>query len=435
MITRRQLIGGMAAAPALAATRPNIIFLFSDDHHFQCLGAAGNPHIQTPNLDRMAREGVHFGNAVISTAQCAPSRGIMLSGLETYQSGLISNGSRSFKPGLGPTVVEQLRASGYSTTMVGKWHIDAQPGGCGFTHCPLWLRGGGSVYRNPKLRRGAAGKDEPVEGHITDLFTDAAIDSIRGARAPYFLWLAYNAPHTPWYAAPEYLEPYRGKPAESLAPPLHPAGGSKFDWASYYAVITHLDKTVGRVVDAVHTAGQWDNTVIFFLGDNGYMAGTRNWEGKVRHWDESVRVPLLAAGGPVKRAGTVQDPVASIDLTATWLALAGVRPAYRLAGNSLASYLRTGKGKQDAAFSTWDDPRPEGLAVGVAIEPYRLIRTARHKLVVFASRKQSLYDCVADPGEHRDLIADPNMSSTRKRLLDRLRARMKETGDHALGWL
>lgn len=429
-VTRRELLASaLLAAPA---KRPNLIFVFSDDHHFQCLGAAGNPHIHTPNLDRLARTGVNFTNGIISTPQCAPSRGIMLSGLETYQSGLISNGQTDFKPGLGPNVVQQMRASGYDTTLIGKWHIRPMPGDSGFANCPLWLRGGASVYRNPKLRRGPQAKDEVVEGHITDLFTNAAVESIRAAKQPYLMWLTYNAPHTPWYAPPEYLERYQGK---AMPPPLHPEGGAKFDWATYYAVISHLDAAVGHLVDAVRAAGQWDNTVIFFVGDNGYMAGTRNWEGKVRHWDESVRVPFLAAGGRVRKTGGVADPVASIDLPATWLDLAGVKPTYELAGRSLASYLRTGKGRSDAAFSAWDDPRAEGLAVGVSIEPYRLVRTQRHKLVVFASRKQSLYDCVADPGEQRDLIDDDRAAGVREQLRRKLKARMQQTGDRALEWM
>ncbi|MDX1983222.1 MAG: sulfatase-like hydrolase/transferase, partial [Bryobacteraceae bacterium] len=374
-LTRRALLGAPLAAAAAAKPRPNIIFLFSDDHHFQCLGANGNPNIRTPHLDRLAAEGVNFTNAIISTSQCCPSRGIVLSGLETFQSGLISNGQTSFRPGIGPSVVEQLRTSGYQTTLVGKWHIRPEPGVTGFSNAPLWLRGGGSPYRDPKLRRGLNGGDQTVNGHITDLFTDAAIQSIQSARAPHLLWLAYNAPHTPWHAGPEYLAHYQGKTEAELAPPLHPKGGSKFDWATYYGVITHLDAAVGRLVQAVKSAGQWDNTAIFFMGDNGYMSGTRKWNGKVRHWDESVRIPFLAAGGLVKKSGNVSSPVASIDLPATWLDLARVKPAYPLAGRSVASYLRTGRGKHQAAFSVWDDGRPEGLAVKVPVEPYRLVRT------------------------------------------------------------
>ncbi|MBI3681536.1 MAG: sulfatase-like hydrolase/transferase [Acidobacteria bacterium] len=436
MITRRHLLSTAAATPWLKAAdrKPNIIFLFSDDHHFQCLGAAGNPHIHTPNLDRLASSGILFINGIISTSQCCPSRGIMLSGRETYQTGLLSNGATDFKPGVGPTVVEQLRRGGYDTIHIGKWHIRPEPGPSGFNRSPLWLRGGGSIYRDPMLRRGQQGADEKVEGHITDLFTDAAIGVVKDARQPFFLWQAYNAPHVPLYAAQKYYDRYRGKTNEQLAPPLHPKGGSPFDWATYYAVITHLDEAIGRLTDALRKSGQWDNTVIFFIGDNGYMAGTRNWNGKVRHWDESVRVPYFVSGGAVKKAFRVDDPVASVDTAATWLDLAGIKPEKPLAGRSLRSYLETGKGDLDAAFSTWDDGRAEGLAARVAIEPYRLVRTRRHKLVVWQSKKQALYDCVADPAEERDLIEDAKLAAVREDLRKKLRARMEVTGDHAVAW-
>jgi arylsulfatase A-like enzyme len=267
------------------------------------------------------------------------------------------------------------------------------------------------------------------------LFTDASIAATKEAKQPFFLWLAYNAPHTPWFAAEKYRQHYQGKNSVEIAPPLHPPGGAKFDWVTYYAVITHLDEAVGRLVDALKAQGHWDNTVLFFIGDNGYMSGTRNWSGKVRHWDESVRVPYFVAGGAVKARAKVDDPVASIDAVATWLDLAGVKPARPIAGRSMRSYLDTGKGKFDVAFSVWDDPRPEGLAVKTPVEPYRLVRTKRHKLVVFASKKQSLYDCVADPSENNDLIADEQRKSVREDLRKKLRARMQSTGDHAIAWL
>jgi arylsulfatase A-like enzyme len=438
MLNRRRFFTTPLSAPLLRGQqrRPNILFLFSDDHHFQCLGAAGNPHIRTPHLDSLAAGGVHFTNGLISTSQCCPSRGVILSGLESYQSGLISNGATSFRPGaVRKTVVQQMRDSGYDTVHIGKWHITPPPGASGFERSPLWLRGGGSVYRDPLLRHGQQGRDEKTPGHITDLFTGAAIAEIRRAKQPYFLWLAYNAPHTPWYAAEKYFAPYAGMADGNLAPPLHPPGGAKFDWRTYYAVITHLDEAIGRLVAAVKESGQWDDTVLFFLGDNGYMAGTRNWSGKVRHWDESVRVPYLVSGGWVKHAGKVADPVASVDAAATWLDIAGVKPVQPLAGRSLASYLRTGRGPVREAYSAWDDPRPEGLAVRVAVEPYRLVRTGRHKLVVFESKRQSLYDCVRDPGETADLIGDPEHAALRGELQAKLRQRMRETADRALAWM
>lgn len=436
MFTRRQLITSTLAAPLLAArTKPNIVFVFSDDHHFQALGAAGNPNIHTPNLDRLANQGVHFTNGLISTPQCAPSRGVMLTGRETYQTGLISNGQTSFQKDVSPTPVQQLRDSGYDTIHIGKWHIEPPPGQLGFRRSPLWLAGGASVYRDPKLRCGQDGKTETVPGHITDLFTDSAIATTRDSKNPFFLWLAYNAPHTPWYAAGKYRAPYAGKTSEQLAPPFHPKGGQPFDWLTYYSVITHLDEAVGRFVDALKSQGHWNNTVLFFIGDNGFMAGTRNWVGKVRHWEESIRVPYFVTGGAVKARARVDDPVASVDAVATWLDLAGIKPAHPLAGRSLRSYLNRGKGNIDVAYSVWDDPRVEGLAAKVAVEPYRVARGPRYKLTVFASGRQTLCDIQTDPAEQTDLIADDNLRPIRESLRRKLRARMQLTGDHAIAWL
>ncbi len=437
--TRRELLAGAAAAarPLLTAAgrQPNIVFLLSDDHHFQGLAAAGNPHIQTPNLDRLAKRGVLFTNGLASTSQCCPSRGILLSGLETYQSGLLSNGQKRFREGLGTPVMEQLRRGGYDTALIGKWHIEPRPQICGFARAPLWFPGGGSPYQDPRLRRGLEGRDEAVPGHITDLLTDAAIDYMRSAQQPFFLWLAYNAPHTPWYAAPRYRQPYEERPLSQLEPPAHPPGGSKFDWVTYYAVITHLDEAIGRLLGELEKAKLWDNTVIFFLGDNGYMAGTRNWSGKVLPWEESIRVPCLAAGGPVKSGIRSDAPVSSIDLPATWLDLAGVKPAYKLAGRSLRNVLSAGKSDFQASFTVWDDGRVEALAVRRVVEPYRLVRTRRYKLIVWESGKQALFDWQADPGEQKNLIDDPAQARVARDLRQRLEVRMKETSDRARAWL
>jgi len=434
-LTRRQVLA-TAAAPVLTAAerRPNILFLFSDDHHFQALGAAGNPHIQTPNLDRLASRGVNFSNGIITTPQCCPSRGVMLSGLETYQNGLESNGRTSFREGLGPTVVEQMRRAGYDTTLVGKWHITPQPETCGFSRAPLWLPPAASVYRDPMLRRGFEGEAQKTPGHITDLFTDAAIEAVRGAKQPFLLWLAYNAPHTPWYADDKYKKPYAGR-GDQLAAPAHPKGGAKFDWETYYAVITHLDEAIGRLIAAVEKAGLWENTLIVFLGDNGYLCGTKGLSGKVYPWEESIRVPYLACGGPVRARGNVDAPVASVDLPATFLDYAGARPAYPLAGRSLRAEFEAGRSKREAAFAAWNDGRPEALVVRRAVEPYRVVRTRTHKYILWESKKQALFDLRSDPGEERDLAGESGQAKVLARMRELLAQRIQETSDPARAWL
>jgi arylsulfatase A-like enzyme len=435
LLSRRDFTAA-AAAPLFAAPRrrPNFVIITSDDHHYQCFGAAGNPHIRTPNLDRLASRGAFFSNAQISTAQCAPSRGVLMSGLETVQSGLLSNGQLSYRDGIGPTVIEQLRRDGYDTALVGKWHIANQPRECGFARAPLWLRAGSSRYQDPPLCRGLDGKPEMTPGHVTDLFSEAGIDVIRGAKQPFVLWLAYTAPHSPLFAAPKYRQFYEGKDVSAVAPPAHPAAAKPFDWITYCAVITHLDEAIGRVVEELDRTGQWENTYVFFLGDNGFMCGTRGLNGKVVPWEESVRVPFCAAGADVKRGAKSDAPVASIDLPATWMELAGLKPAYRLAGRSLTGLLKTGKGGPDAGFTVWADGRPEALTVNQAVEPYRLVRTRTHKLIVWESRRQALYDIRTDPAEEHDLAARPEFAGTLKKLRGLLKQRTEDTHDPAASW-
>lgn len=450
MLTRRRLLATLPA-PLLAQNRkPNIVLIVSDDHHWQCLGAAGNPHIQTPNLDKLAQRGVLFTNGIISTSQCAPSRGILLSGLESFQSGLDCNDHTGYRTFQGATVVEQLRKNGYETNLVGKWHIAPSPKQCGFTKAPYWLQQASSAYPNPKLRHGLdAASDTETPGHITEIFTSAAVKIIQEARQPYLLWLTYNAPHEPMSAGEQYRKLYEGRNAQ-IKPPAHPkaqpaapavpqkkrgrADGA-FDWELYYAVITELDAGIGRVIDAVEKSGQWDNTLVLFIGDNGYLAGSKGFQGKVRAWEESVRVPYLVSGGLVKRSSKSDAPVASIDLPATMLDYAGIRSSHKLSGTSLRGVLSGGTFARDAAFSSWNDGRPEALVIRQAVEPYRLVRTPAHKYIIWESKKEALFDLKADPFEEKNLVAEAGSAALLKRMKDRLRARMKETADLAIAWL
>ena len=440
-VSRRSFLATVSAGAIAAQNRPaagakpNFVFILSDDHHYQTLGISGNPHARTPNLDRLAKRGILFTQGTISTSQCAPSRGILLSGLETYQNGLKSNGSLRFKPDLGPTVIEQLRQAGYETTLIGKWHSGHTPAECGFAKAPLWLNRGASKYIDPVLVRGISGQPRTEPGHITHLFTDAAVEYVRGARSPFFLWLSYNAPHSPLYASGKFAGMYEGKNEQELYPPEHPKDAKPIKWSTYYAVISELDASVGRLITEIERSGKWENTVVVFLGDNGMMCGTKGIAAKVVPWEESVRVPFIAAGGPVKTGVRHEDPVASIDLPVTWMDLAGLKPARPLAGRSLKQLLTTGKGGPDEAFAVWDDGRVEALAIKQAVEPYREVRTRKAKLIVWESKKQALYDIAADPAETKNLLDDPAYQRTLKDLRSRLTARMKATGDHAISWL
>jgi len=435
-LTRRECLAMAVSAPFAglqsAPARPNVLLLLTDDHHWQCLGAAGNPHVLTPNLDRLAARGVHFTNGICSTPQCSPSRGMLLSGLESYQTGLISNEVAGFRKGLGPTVVEQMRRGGYQTILIGKWGVGEQPGPCGFSRAPLW-NADVATYRDPLLCRGLDGVERRMRGWATDLLVDAAIEAIEGVRQPFLLWLACKAPHKhqgSWQADRRYRQPYEGRNPTSLAPPGHPAGGKPFDWIAYYSAITHLDAAIGRLVAALEKANLWSNTIAFVLGDNGLMCGTKGLQGKIVPWEESIRVPFLAGGGLVKGPARSDAAAASIDLPATWLDLAGIAPASPLAGRSLKSYLQQREGALEVAFAAWDDP-----GYHVRVEPYRLARDRQYKYIVWQSGREELYNWRADPREEENLIGANGARRPLTELREQLLSRMNQTSDGARSWV
>ncbi len=449
-ISRRQALAtiagaGMAARAGWAAPpesqrqpagkAPNILFLFSDDHHYQALGAAGNPRIRTPHLDGLAERGALFQGGTVATPQCCPSRGTLLSGRYTHQTGLRSNGQRSFRADLGPTTMGELRNAGYHTALIGKWHVAPRPTECGFAEVRTWLPGGASRYTDPALARGPEGKPEPVPGHISDIFADDAIRFLEEKRtAPFFLWVAFNAPHSPLVASDyteEELAVYGDKKAEELAPPSHGQWETKFDWAIYYTAITRLDRAIGRVLAALEQTGQARNTVVFFVGDNGFLCAAHNRQGKVLPWEASVRVPFLASG-PGVRAGVRSDaPISSVDLPATWLDLAGVRIPREFAGRSLRPLLE-GKDNREEAFCEWDDAAPTALATGQPVEPYRQVRTRSHKYVLWESGREEVYAFGQDPQEKDNLAGSAR--AVQRDLEARLRRWMEATGDRARDW-
>lgn len=431
LFSRRQVLSGLTtSALASANGAPNFVFILSDDHHYRCFGAAGNPNIQTPNLDRLAARGVRFENGAVSTAQCGPSRGVLLSGVETYQSGLRSNGKLTFDQHYKPTIIEMLRQRGYRTGLIGKWHIKPDPESLGFSEAPLWFPQGSMKYRDPNLRRGLGGDQESHPGHVNQLLTDAGIEFVRREDKPFFLWLSYNAPHTPWDAPPEYLERYRN----AIPPPDHPRSAKPFDWQTYYAVISHLDFHIGRLLDELDRTRASSNTYVVFLGDNGYLCGSKGLNGKVHPWEESLRVPFLIAGPGVRKGVVSKSMATSIDLPATWLDMAGVRSARPLAGRSLVTELRSGRGGPAEGFSVWDDGRPEALAIRKAVQPYRTVRKGEHKLILWNDGSESLFNIENDFGEDTDLAKSSSSMRTLRDLRAALRRRMEQTSDPALQW-
>lgn len=422
---------GCASVARQTAPPPNFVVVLSDDHRWDALGAAGNPAVITPVMDRMAREGVHFRQATTSVSQCHPIRASLLTGLPTYRHGVYSNQFQA--PGAEkalcerPTVASLLRDAGYHTVTVGKWHVASPPSACGFDEARTWLPSGAGDYHDPELMHGDS--EETVPGFTQEIFADQAVDFLRGKTAkdgPFLLWLGFTAPHFPGEPNPERIQAlYAGRSDEQLLPPGFPRDAEPNDWRRYNEAVSHLDEQLGRVLAALQETGLADNTVVVLLGDNGYMMGERGVggpgsraNGKQVPYESSLRVPFLMQGPGLPR--TVSDlPVSALDLPPTLLSLAGVPVPGSWPGRDLVAAL-SGKTEIREAFAEWSDEGSERFG-NLA---YRAVRTPTHKLIVWKdpARGEELYDLATDPAEAHNLVSDP----AARKILDDLRSRLRD---------
>jgi arylsulfatase A-like enzyme len=427
---------------ALEPARPNILFIISDDHRWDGLGAAGNRLVRTPNLDRLAAEGVHLLQATMHTPQCSPGRAQLLTGLPPHQSGWYSNQYQLAAvqaPGgfdKYPTVPRLLSQAGYQTVLVGKWHLAPEPWNVGFTDIRAWLPGGGGPYQNLPLAHGRSRSARAVEGFTQEVFATSAIEFLESAQArqqPFLLWLAFTAPHGPFRPNPAHVERlYAGKSNAELAPSTFKGNLGIGNWAHYYEAIAFLDEQVGRVLNTLEQQKLADDTIVVFLGDNGFMMGSKDWDGKVLPYEDSIRVPLIIrAPGIAKMKGTTDAAASSLDLSPTILRMAGVEPPETWTGRDLTPVVASRRDHAvEVAISEFADDRSKQFGEYA----YRLIRTPGHKLILWqrAGRKDELYDLKADPHEERNLIDDPSLDKIEAELRSRLIEWMTRTGDPML---
>lgn len=327
------LVAGSAAAPT-PAPRPNVLLIVSDDHGFADVGFHGCKDIPTPHLDRLARSGVIFDNGYVSHAFCSPTRAALMTGRYQHRFGHENNpyyDPADHREGLPLTerlLPEFLRPAGYVTGWIGKWHLGAapefRPSKRGFSETFGFI-GGGHRYQNwqpnvaVEYQVPIERNDVPVEltGHLTTaLGHEAAAFVQRHTAQPWFLYLAFNAPHTPNEPTPERLAQFA-----AIADPKRRA---------YAAQVSLLDDAIGETLAALHASGQAERTLVFFFSDNGGPIGVNGSlntplrDGKGSVYEGGIHVPFVMSWPGTLAAGTRYAPaVSSLDVFATTLALAG----------------------------------------------------------------------------------------------------------------
>lgn len=455
---------GMRPCPAEELPSPkNVVLILSDDHRYDFMGfMPGAPEfLETPAFDRMASEGAHLANAFVATSLCSPSRASILTGQYMHRHRVVDN-QRPVPEG---TVFfpQYLQKAGYTTAFVGKWHMghdrdDPQPG---FDHWASFL--GQGVYFDPLLN--INGRHVQEEGYVTDILTDRALEWLaekRDGAKPFFLYLSFKAVHYPFRPAPRHQGRYHGRQIDypetmanternyqtqphwvrerrySIHGIDHMETGAfdkdpvpDFDdlYWNYCETVHGLDENIGRVLRYLDANGLSDDTLVIYLGDNGFALGEHGFYDKRDAFEESIRVPMLAYAPGFIRPGTrVEQMVQNIDIAPTILDLCGVEPD-ESADMDGRSFLPLLKG-EDIPWRDhilyeyhweWNFPAtPTTLA----------IRTDRYKYIYYHGvwDHDGFYDLKTDPIERHNLINVPGYQEKIEQLKAQLFRELEASG-------
>ncbi len=436
-------------------SRPNILFLLSDDQRPDTIRALGNEHIQTPNLDGLVRRGTAFTRAVSPCPLCSPSRAEIMTGCRGSRTGLRGNVGRTTKKKLPdelPSWAWTMRDAGYNTWYVGKWHSVGRPSDWGYEESQALFGNGDRSWPNDirfdwKGRKitGAPGcvfqtddgtllreKGVGSKPDISTTFADAAIDFIkRKPQKPFFLHVNFFAPHDPLFLPPGYEDRYKPEeipvPPNFLPEPPFDTGYLKtrdellFAWprtrpavrdelAMYYLVISHMDAQIGRILKTLQATGQTARTIVIFASDQGVAIGSHGLRGKQNMYEHTIGVPLIIAGPNMPQDNRCDAQCYLRDLYPTVCDLTDIEIPQTVQGRSLGPLLRE---ETTSAYPC------TFAAFG---KTQRMVRTDRWKLIHYPKiEKLQLFDLSADPHEMNDLAA----SSEHSAVVSDLRAKLE----------
>ncbi len=436
----------------------NVVFILSDDHRYDAMSFLGHQFAQTPHMDSMAANGVHLKNAFVTTSLCSPSRASILTGLYTFRHRVIDN--NRLVPDGTLFFPQYLQKAGYATAYIGKWHMggvsdEPRPG---FDH---WVsfRGQGSYYppKDPNYTLNVDGKRVKQKGYITDELTDYALDWLgeqKPDEKPFFLYLSHKAVHagftppkrhegklddTP-FERPETekvtAEDLRNKPRwvrdqrnswHGVDFPYHSELNIESYYKRYAEALMGVDDSIGRVLAQLEKMGVRDETLVIYMGDNGFMFGEHGLIDKRVAYETSIRVPMLMQCPELFKGGTVVDQVvANIDIGPTVLEAMGLQKPPHMDGES---FLALGQGKsipwRDYFLYVyyWEKNYPQSPTVFA-------LRGDRYKYITYYGLwdADELYDLKNDPNEAHNLWQDPQYRDTVREMETRLYSMMDELG-------
>ncbi len=468
----------LPAALGGAPPRPNILFIMADDHAWQAVSAYGDSRhlIQTPHLDRLAREGVRFDHCLVGNSLCGPSRASIITGTYSHINGFYNNHNCRFD-GSQITFPKLLQQAGYQTAVIGKWHLESDPTGFDYWN----VLPGQGVYYNPVLIR--EGKKVKHSGYVTDLITDSSLDWLkhRDPDRPFLLFCWHKAPHREWepalrdldfdhdrqYAPPANLfDDYSGRGLAEhdqnmtiastmrlnedckLTDPPDLSPEQRAPWDAYYAprnaaflqqnltgqdlvkwkynrfmhdylgCIKGIDDSVGRLLQYLDDTGLASNTIVIYSSDQGFFLGEHGWFDKRWIFQESARTPLLIRWPGVALAGIANtDIVSHLDLAETFLEAAGQPIPDRMQGRSLRPLLQ---GHTPADWRTAFYYHYYEYPADHHVRPHYGVITDRYTLVHFYRPDVDyweLFDRAKDPAEMKSVFGDPAYAAVQDQLL------------------
>ncbi|MBX7245591.1 MAG: sulfatase [Candidatus Sumerlaeaceae bacterium] len=455
-------------AAAKSDERPNIIFIMSDDHGSQAISCYGSKVNKTPNIDRIAANGMKLENCFCTNALCAPSRAAILTSKYSHLNGVFGHyGEGSVLDGSQLTFPKLLQKAGYATAIIGKWHLWSDPTGFDYWN----ILPGQGAYKNPKFLR--MGTTETIEGYVTDITTDLAIDYMkkRDAKKPFMMMVHNKAPHRTWVPDEKHAHMYddvkfphpptfdddytsRSKAAKMATmsikddltskdlkglPPPGLKDAELKDWnyqkfmRDYLGCVASVDDNVGRLLDYLKESGLEKNTVVIYTSDQGMFLGEHGWFDKRFMYEESIRMPFVIQYPKEIKPGSVSKAfVSNVDFAPTFLDYAGVKKPAEMQGTSFRPVLdgKTPKDWNNVFYYHFHEfPEPDHHVArhfGVRTDRYKLIR------YYFPEDRKGweLFDLQKDPLEMNNVYNDPAYKKTvaeMTRLLKEQREKYKDT--------